>query len=130
MANEITMSASMSYEDSVGGEASMSMEDVIKSSTNKQIIEHIQSVGTSEEAIVLGEVSGQLGYAFFRNLDPTNFVELRFVTGSTKCIRLDPDINADGKGGFAIFKFGSGVSAPYLIADTAACKVRYLLVST
>jgi hypothetical protein len=84
-----------------------------RATDNKQII------GVAEEALQLGELSGAtLGYAVFVNLDSVNFVEIRVATGSTKFIKLKP-------GEVACFRFGSGVTAPFAIADTAPCLLRF-----
>ncbi len=40
-----------------------------------QGITNVQIIGTGAEAIVLGDVS-TIGYVAFKNLDPTNYVEL------------------------------------------------------
>ena len=44
------------------------------------------------------------------------------ATGGTKCVKLLA-------GEVAMFRFGSGVTAPYIIADTAACQVEYIIIS-
>jgi len=85
------------------------------------LIWHSQQIGTSEEAIDLGGLS-TLGWAFFINVDPTNFIELRTGTGGTKFAKLQAN------GGFALLRLGSGITAPYAIADTAACWMRYAIV--
>ena len=86
--------------------------------SGNQIMDNVQSVGTSEEAILLGDV-GTGGYWFVQNMDGTNFVELRSGTGATDFIRLNA-------GEWAIFRTSSDASAPYAIADTGACNVRFL----
>lgn len=83
-----------------------------------QIMDNVQSVGTSEEAILLGDVATG-GYWFVQNMDATNFVELRAATGATDFIKLLA-------GEWAIFRTSADASAPYAIADTGACNVRFL----
>jgi hypothetical protein len=75
-----------------------------------------QDIGTSEEAVSFGD--GVPGYIVARNLDPTNFVSLRFVSAGANAIKLDPN------GGQACFQLGSGVSL-FAIANTAACRVKF-----
>ena len=75
-----------------------------------------QDVGTSEEAVSFGD--GVPGYIVATNLDTTNFVSLRFVTGGANAIKLDPN------GGQAAFQLGASVSL-FAIANTAACKVKF-----
>lgn len=129
MANELTLSGSLSYEDSEGTEESLSMANVIKSVVTKRIVHLKQNVGTSEEAINLGDVSAP-GYAIFINRDETNFISLKVATGGAIFARLDADTAGDGTGGFAILKLGSGAQVPYAIADTAACQMEVLICST
>lgn len=128
MANELTMSASLDYEDSRFQTDGLSLERVIKTVSSKKKIRHTQSIGITEEAIALGEITSP-GYAIFRNLDTINFVNLKVATGGAIFARLDPDTNSDGKGGFAILKLGSGAQVPFAIADTAACDIEYIIVA-
>src|SRR3990167_10134688 len=83
-----------------------------------QYMDNVQAVGTSEEAILLGDVAAG-GYWFVQNQDSTNFVELRSGTGATDFIKLLA-------GEWAIFRLSADASAPFAIADTSACNVRFL----
>lgn len=120
MANELQVSVGMRF---------------IKGSTNVQLnflnqlftvsgtdyVEGTQSIGTSEEALNLGDCAAG-GYLIIKNTDPTNFVTLRAGTGVVDTIKLKP-------GRVACFPLDpTDASAPYLIADTAACVVQYLVV--
>lgn len=80
-----------------------------------------QDVGTSEESVSFGD--GVPGYIVATNLDATNFVSLRFVTGGANAIKLLPN------GGQACFHIGASVSL-FAIADTAACKVKFDWINT
>ena len=122
MANELTLTASLDYEDSEGSEDSLQITDLLVSVTTKKFVHVKQNIGTSEEALVLGEVTS-LGYAIFKNRDATNFVSIRAGTGGTLIIKLLA-------GEVAMFRFGSGVTAPYAIADTSACQLEYVIIST
>lgn len=88
--------------------------------TGSRYFAHTQQIGTSEEALQKGELAS-LGYAWFKNLDATNFVSIRAATGAGNAIKLNP-------GECAVFRFGSGATAPYAIADTAAVYLEYLIV--
>lgn len=89
--------------------------------TDQRYQSGIQTVGTSEEAVNLGDLSGvTLGYAWFKNLDATNFVQIKTATSGTLMVKLKP-------GEAASFRFGSGITAPYIIADTASCRVEYVI---
>jgi len=79
-----------------------------------------QSVGTSEEAIDIGEVSTG-GYFCAINRDPTNFVSIRQATGGTDFIRLNA-------GEVCCFRIHASSVAPFWIADTAVCQVEFLLL--
>lgn len=123
MSQELTINASMVYADSENTSESFSIEDFIGNVTTKRYVKAKVSVGTSEEAIPLGEVT-TLGWACFRNRDATNYVEIRSATGSANdIIKIPP-------GGVALFHFGSDVTAPYWIANTAACQCEYFIVNT
>ena len=78
----------------------------------------VQSIGTTEEALAVGDVA-TLGYAFFRNVDATNFVTIgtyvsavyypamKLKAGEAICVRLD------------------STKTYYAKADTAAVKLLY-----
>ena len=121
MSRELTINASAVYEDSEGTNESLSIEDFIGNVSTKKYIKGKVSVGTSEEAIPLGEVAS-LGWAVFKNLDGTNYVEIRKGTGGDDIVKLPP-------GGVALFYFGSDVTAPYWIANTAACQCEFFIVN-
>jgi len=84
------------------------------------VLYHIQNVGTSEEAITLGDVTPG-GQTYIENLDATNFFSLRQGTGTTNVLRW-----LAGEG--SIFRFDSATTAPFAIADTAACDVLFVLL--
>lgn len=83
-------------------------------------IDTIHNVGTSEEAMKLGEL-GSLGWGFLYNMDATNYVQILTGTSGTAMLKFKA-----GEG--YPFRFGSGVTAPYIIANTGACNVRYVLL--
>lgn len=116
MANELEISCRLKY----------SKGDVEVDTGNKSfkvdvsgdnVISHVQQVGTSEEAITLGDVAAG-GWCMAENLDATNYVEIRQGTGIADLIKLKA-------GEACIFRLPSDASAPYAIADTAACNVRF-----
>jgi hypothetical protein len=86
--------------------------------TGNQIMDNVQAVGTSEEAILLGDVAAG-GVWFVQNMDATNFVELRSGAGATDFIKLLA-------GEWALFRTSADASAPFAIADTASVNVRFL----
>ena len=120
MADEIEVSASLRL-NRTDIEAALSKIGLTFDQTGTEYTQHIQTIGTTEEAIELGEITS-IGYVLAINLDTTNFVSLRVGTGLTNAIRLDAN------NGLALFRAGSGLTAPFAIADTAACRVLFLIL--
>lgn len=118
MANELTVTASLEF--NATGINIPALENVDFNVSGTEFIHQRQPIGTSEEAINLGSLSGQtLGWAIFKNLDSTNYIEIRSATGDgNDIIKLPP-------GGVALFHFGSDVTAPYAIANTSECLLEY-----
>lgn len=77
-----------------------------------------QTVGTSEEALNLGDIT-TVGYLLIENRDTTNYVTYRPATGGTDTVRIPA-------GGFALFY--AETSAPYVIANTASCILEVLAI--
>lgn len=119
MANELTLSASLRFEKNsqVAQFYRGSRQFTV---SGDEMIDMIVPVGTSEEAMPLGEI-GTLGYCLVHNMDATNYVQIRTGTSGTAMIRLNA-------GEFALFRFGSGVTAPYWIADTGSCRCRVMII--
>lgn len=123
MADEITVNGSVAYSDVDGTEFTMSIEDFVASIATKKFVHAKVSVGTSEEAIPLGEVVS-LGWAMFKNWDATNYVEVRAATGAANDIIKIPPLGSAGP-----FHFGSDVTAPFWVANTGACLCEYAIFS-
>lgn len=81
------------------------------------LLEH--NVGITEEAMKLGELAA-LGWCLIVNYDTTNYVSVLGSTGGTNILRVPP-------ASACLFHFGTGVTAPYLIANVAPCDVGYLI---
>lgn len=113
MSAEITISASLTLNDTgqvIGGEA----VDVNVSGTERGGSPR-QSVGTSIEAIALGALTTAAGaLCIIKNRDSTNYVEIHTTTSSNVVMGKVP------AGERHIFRFGSSVTAPAIIANTAA----------
>jgi hypothetical protein len=129
MADEITASVSLSYEDTENTTGSLAVVNLVKTVTTKKITRLKQNVGITEEAIDLGDISAP-GYALFINRDTTNFINLKVATSGAIFAKLLPDTDGDGNGGFACLQLGSGAQAPFAIADTAACQMDVFIIST
>jgi hypothetical protein len=121
VSNEITLNASLAYEDSEGTEDSLSLVNILASVTSKRITHVKQSIGTSETALSLGGVSSP-GWCLFVNRDTVNYVELKVATSGAIFGKLPP-------GGPALIYLGSGAQVPYALANGAACQVEALITS-
>lgn len=123
MAAEATISASLLFDNGIvnvpGPQVAGLRFDISGAKYNKTV----QNVGTSEEALQLGETSGSLGWCLIKNLDNTNYVKLKTATSGTIFAKLLP------KGGCALFYFGSDVTAPFVQADTAACNIEIYILN-
>ena len=122
MADEITASASIGYEDSEGADELLAVSEKLATVASKKYIKAKQNIGTSEEAITLGEVTSP-GWGVFINRDATNFINLKVATGGAIFAKLLP-------GEFACLRLGSGAQAPFAIADTGACQMEYFIAQT
>jgi len=83
----------------------------------------LQEIGTSDEEItLLSDITGGNGpgYAYFENLDDTNYVEIGTAT-TVYWMKLD----AESK---AILPLNSTVTSVFLKANTAAVDVRIKIV--
>ena len=118
MANEVTVSASVRFRK---GKVNVELPkaglqfDVAGS----KFVNRVQTIGTSEEAIGLGDV-GTVGWFIGVNNDKTNYLEIRPNTGVADLIRMEP-------GEPALFRLAQD-AVPYAIANTAACDLEYVLI--
>lgn len=122
MANEIELNASLRYDDSESDPVWLEVVEKLLSVTTKKVTRLKQAVGITEEALQLGDVSA-LGWCILINRDSTNFINVKTATSGTIFAKIPA-------GACAVFMFGSGVTAPFVIADTAACQLDVLLIST
>lgn len=119
MADELTLGGlTVAFAKSGSPSVSLTAGTLTIDVSGAQVMDNVQNIGTSEEAILLGDVAAG-GYWFVQNLDATNFVELRSGTGATDFIKLLA-------GEWAIFRTSADATAPYAIADTGACNVRFV----
>lgn len=117
MANEISLSAKLSVSKN-SLEESLAFTGIQVTFTGTNWIHNVQSIATTETALQKGSV-GTPGICIIKNLDSTNFVSIRHTTGGSNCVKIKA-------GEAALVRFSN--SAPYLIADTAAVRVEYLLL--
>lgn len=118
MANEITVTASLQFAKGNITALTRSYNGVSVTVTGTAYVQNVQTVGTSEEALLIGDVTP--GYVLMKNLDSTNFVSVRHATGGSNCVKLKP-------GEVSLFRFAS--AAPFVIADTAPVQLEYYLIA-
>lgn len=124
MANEVTLTApSLAYADSEGADEILALAEKKASVSSKKYIKTKQAIGSSEEAINLGEVTAP-GWAFFINRDATNYIELRVATGGAKFAKMLPGEPAGP------FRLGSGAQVPFAISDANTPIMEYMIVNT
>ena len=117
MANELTINASLAF--SKGGRSVSTSVSALKLDVSGT--DHIklsQTIGTSAEAIDLGDITTP-GYCLVKNLDDTNFVELRDGASGDDLVKVRA-------GGVALFELAT--TTPFGIADTAACECEITII--
>ncbi len=82
----------------------------------------LQSIGITEEVLDLNAITVAGALLVGINRDDTNYMEIRPVSGATKdAIKVLP-------GEPVCFRFGPTITAPYVIANTAAVLFEYRLI--
>jgi hypothetical protein len=116
MANELSVQTGLSY--SKGGDVYSVSESVSVTVTGNPRISGRQNIGTTEEQLVLGDVT-TVGIVWIKNLDSTNFITVGTVTNQ-RGFR----INAGES-----FAFRAANNAVFCAANTAAVDVAYAVFS-
>jgi len=115
MANEIYESVNFTARKN-GAEISISSSTNV-TMTGDDLVNVTQVIGTTEEIVGFGDITGAPGAVIIKNLDATNFVQLS-ATGQTGfVIKLLP-------GRFTVFQPASATL--YAIADTAAVRIQII----
>lgn len=121
MANELTTTVTLFFSDKVSGvDETTGQTNLQRSVSTKRPFRTVQNIGTSEEAITLGD-GGTIKELYLRNLDATNYVEIKTATGGIIFAKLLP-------GEDMMVRLGSGAQAPFAIANTAAVNVEVMAV--
>lgn len=117
MADELTLNLKIKY-DKNGISDSRSFSDTVDV-TGSGTIGGVQTIGTTEEALVVGDVA-TLGYARFLNIDATNYVTIGNYTGGTyyPVLKLKP-------GEAAVCRLAAATI--YAKANTGAVKLEYMI---
>ena len=122
MADELTMTVAVKYDDDEGtsydnfGVPDHTADVATLTPKRKKV-----SVATSEQAIDLDGVTAAGALFVGINRDSTNYVEIRSATGASN------DVIKVLAGEPCLFRFGSDVTAPYIVANTAAVQFEYEL---
>ncbi len=121
MANEIKANFSLSYTKGTS-QVSFPGKQLSIDSASYPKITNTQTVGTTAEALVLGDVAS-CGSAVFTNTDSTNYVDIGVDVSGTfyGLIRLMP--------GQYAFAPRLATNAPYARANTAAVSLDYTIFS-
>lgn len=124
MANEILASGSLSYTNVAKGISNLSLTEQPSyfTITGYEAQSSTMNVPTTAggTAIPLGSV-GTIGWCFFKNLDPTNYLDILTAASGTAFLRLLP-------GEFAICRLTPAITAPAALAHTAATLLQYLIL--
>lgn len=119
MANEITLNLRLDY--ASGNIADKIVIDNLSVTTSTTtLIHNRQAVGTSEEALLLGDVAAG-GYLIGVNRGATDYIEIRNATGGGDLIRMKP-------GEPCCFRLSSDATAPFVISDGTGSTFEYLLL--
>lgn len=121
MADEIAVRMRLAV-DNAGGADALELLATSLDQTGTGAVHKIVTVTTSEAALAIP--SGTLGYAAFKCTAVAtagNYINIKTATSGTVIIKLN-----DGEA--ALFRFGSGVTAPYVQAVTGNCTLEYLIL--
>lgn len=122
MADEIELNATLAYDDAEGQSDFLQVVAKFADVDSKGMLRFSAQVPITELELVAGGISG-FGWIMIINRDATNFVELRVSTGGARIAKMLP-------GEFVLLRKSTGMTDPYLIADTATCKVDVLMILT
>lgn len=118
MAAEITVTVSLAFRKG-GAVDGLDPGPVSVTFTGTNFLHNRQTVGTVEEALLLGDATAG-GWCIMVNRDATNYVQIRGASGQTPLIRCRA-------GEPACFRIDSGAS-PTAQANTAAVELEYLVL--
>lgn len=122
MANELTIGAPSATYSKNGKRQVFSGSSLAVTVTENVVIDNVQSIGTSAEALALGDVAVP-GWCRFKNLDATNYVEIGFDdSGFVTFLKL---LKGEETGWMRISQ-----AAPYARANTGAVLLDYTIVGT
>ena len=122
MANELSYSAAFTFQKGNLKEAAESFIGLVSTIAGGSVYHNAPSIATSEEALPLGDVTAAKAFFVFYNTDDSNYVEVRMGTGASLDMLYIPPK------GLAMGFFGTDITAPYAVANTAAVVLEYWLI--
>lgn len=120
MANEITVAASLAFSKSSSNDL-LNFAAATFTLTGSKYMHARQAIGNSEEAIVLGEVTGGGGWFLGVNRDSTNSIHIRQATGAANFCTLGP-------GECCLFRWSTTSTAPFAISSASTPELEYLIL--
>ncbi len=124
MATEILVTATLQYTNAAQNitPKSLSVLNSLFNITGKNYAEGLMQVPITAggTAIPVSNLA-TLGWAYFKNNDPTNYVDILNAVSGTVMIRLMP-------GEPALFRFAPSVTAPAALAHTAIVGMEFLIL--
>lgn len=119
MSSEITYNATLT---NVGLRESFAPGSKLIDQATKRRVSNTQAIGTTEEALILGEIT-VCRWAYFENKDVTNYLEIGTVPVATfvPFLRLGP-------GEYQIVQLAT--NAPFARANTLSCELNYCIFSS
>ena len=121
MANEITYRGYLKY--AKGDADAFDEGEKLATMTGTKALRGRQTVTTTPEALILGEVSPASAWLMVKNQDATNKVLIRPATGAAVCIEVGPGETSGP------FRFASTVTAPFVESSAGSVDFTFLLVS-
>lgn len=122
MANEITISASLSVAKGNVSSEALAISALKATLAGEDFIKATQSIPTTAggTAIGLGGLS-TVGWMLIKNNDNTNFVDILTAVSGTAFARLKP-------GEICLFRIAPALTAPAAMANTAAVMIESILI--
>lgn len=120
MADEIRLRAQLSFAKS-GKSAHADSGEISATMAGGDYFQGNQTVGTSEEALLIGDISVANSFYMIENLHATNRVDLKPAAGGTVTTQI-------AAGRCAVGQFGPLVTAPFVIAITTAVEIKITLI--
>lgn len=128
MADELEITVSAAYEDDLGITGEVEIAGLVLTLTDPRLLHSKQNVGTSQEAIELGDIdSASLGVMILVNRGSTYTIDVKTATSGTIFARLYPQGSIAGLN-WCCLQVGSGVTAPFVVANTGASEMEIFLL--